>query len=124
MRPFLLAAAAAFSVFRTSPGPAQSAQIAVQVWSFGFAPKPLHLVAGRPVTLTFVNDSGGGHDFTAKNFFASSTITAGAAPGGRIELAGHEVRRITLIPRAGIYEAHCSHFLHAPMGMTDQIIVN
>ncbi len=124
MRPFPLATAVAFSFWLASPGAAQPTQVAVQVWSFGFAPRPLHLAAGRPVTLTFVNESGSDHDFTAKSFFNSSTITAGAAPGGRIELAGHETRRISLIPRAGTYEAHCSHFLHAPMGMTDQIIVN
>jgi plastocyanin len=29
-----------------------------------------------------------------------------------------------LVPRAGTYAAHCSHFLHSSMGMTDQIIVN
>ena len=89
-----------------------------------FFPKLIELVAGRPVTLTFVNQSGSGHDFASKEFFASSTIMAGAAPGGKIELSGHETKSITLIPRAGTYEAHCSHFLHASMGMTDQIIVS
>ncbi len=96
----------------------------INVANFHFMPKPIQLAAGRPVTLTFVNQAGGGHDFTAKEFFASSTVTAGAAPGGKIELAGHETRSITLVPRAGTYEAHCSHFLHASMGMTDQIIVS
>ncbi len=124
MRPFLLASAGALAIFHAEPIIAQPAQVAVQVWSFGFAPRPLHLAAGRPVTLVFVNQSGGSHDFTAREFFAASTISAGAAPGGRIPLAGHETKSVTLIPRAGSYEAHCSHFLHASMGMTDQIIVN
>ena len=96
----------------------------IVVASFSFAPKPIHLAAGRPVTLTFVNQSGGGHDFTAKTFFAASRITAGAAPGGEIELRGHETKSITLIPQRGTYTAHCSHFLHTQMGMSDQIIVD
>jgi plastocyanin len=103
-----------------APTSAQTINIA----NYSFMPKPIQLAAGRPVTLTFVNRSGGGHNFSAKAFFASSTITAGAAPDGKIELAGHETKSITLIPRTGNYEAHCSHFLHASMGMTDQIVVS
>jgi plastocyanin len=99
-------------------------EVAVRVWSFGFAPRAIHLRAGQPVTLTFINSSRIGHDFTAIEFFASSTIVAGAAPGGEIELAGHQARRITLVPRPGAYRAHCSHFLHAQMGMTDTILVD
>jgi len=99
------------------------AQILVQVWSFGFSPRPILLRAGQPVTLTFVNGSGNGHDFTAREFFASSRILAGAAPDGEVELGGHQTRSITLVPRPGVYRAHCSHFLHAQMGMTDSIVV-
>lgn len=124
MRPFPLASAAALSFLLAQPVPAQSQQVIVQVWSFGFAPRPLHLAAGRPVTLTFVNQSGGSHDFTAREFFAASAISAGTAPGGEIALAGHETKSITLVPRAGSYEAHCTHFLHAAMGMSEQIIVD
>ena len=122
--PPLMASAAASLLFLALPSAAQPAQIAVQVWSFGFGPKPLHLAAGKPVTLAFVNQSGSSHDFTAKEFFVASTITSGAAPGGKIALAPHETKTITLVPRAGTYEAHCSHFLHASMGMKDEIIVN
>jgi plastocyanin len=124
MRPFPLASAAALSFLLAPHAMAQPAQVAVQVWSFGFAPRPLHLAAGKPVTLTFINQSGGSHDFTAREFFAASTISAGTAPGGKVTLSGHETKSITLVPRAGSYEAHCTHFLHASMGMTDQIIVN
>ena len=99
------------------------AQILVQVWSFGFSPRPILLRAGQPVTLTFINGSGNGHDFTAREFFASSQILAGAAPDGEVELGGHQTRSITLVPRPGVYRAHCSHFLHAQMGMTDSIVV-
>jgi len=100
------------------------AQVVVQVWSFGFSPRPLHLRAGQPVTLTFVNSSGSSHDFTAKTFFGSSRIISGAAPDGEIELEGHQSRNITLVPRPGVYRAHCSHFFHAQMGMTNSIFVD
>lgn len=103
---------------------AQPAAQTISVSSFSFTPKPIHLTAGQPVTLAFVNRSGSGHDFTAKTFFGSARLTAGAAPGGEIELRGHETKTITLVPRRGTYTAHCSHFMHTQMGMTDQIIVD
>jgi len=76
------------------------------------------------VTLTFVNRSGAAHDFTARSFFGTSTITGGAAPDGEIELAPHETKSVTLVPRAGVYHAHCSHFFHKQMGMSDEIVVD
>jgi plastocyanin len=102
---------------------AQPAAQTVTVWSFGFAPRPLQLRAGQPVTLTFVNRSGSGHDFTAPAFFGRSRIIAGAAPGGRIGLPPHAARTITLVPLAGSYKAHCSHLMHEPLGMSDTIFV-
>jgi len=117
-------AAAFISVSLLSPAAAQPAAQTIYLSNFKFSPVPIHLAAGRPVTLTFVNNSGSGHDFTAKRFFASSRILAGAAPGGELEFAGNQTRTITLIPQRGTYEAHCSHFLHKQMGMSDQIIVN
>jgi len=117
-------ATVALALAAATPAAAQPASVQVNVYSFGFGPKPIHLAAGRPVTLSFVNTSGNGHDFTAKAFFASSRILAGAAPNGEIELKSHETRTITLVPRAGTYPAHCSHFMHSAMGMKDQIIVS
>jgi plastocyanin len=117
-----LAALSFLSVGSAAGQPAAST-VQIRVWSFGFAPNPLQLAAGRPVTLQFVNQSGSSHDFTAHRFFASSTITGGAAPGGEIELKPHETKTITLIPRAGTYPAHCSHFLHETLGMHDDIVV-
>jgi plastocyanin len=108
----------------TSPASAQPAQLVVQVYSYGFAPQPIQLAAGRRVTLTFVNQSGSSHDFSAKGFFASSRILSGDASDGEVDLPPHATRTITLIPRAGTYHAHCSHFFHKQMGMSDSIIVN
>jgi len=121
-----LAAAAALSLIPiAAPAIAQpAAQLTVDVWSFGFGPKPIHLRAGQPVTLTFVNRSGSSHDFTAHGFFSNSRILAGSAGEGEIDLPCHAVRTITLIPRAGRYSAHCSHFMHKQMGMQDLIVVD
>jgi plastocyanin len=119
----ILAALSAATVGSVAAQPA-SPTVQVRVWSFGFAPNPIHLTAGRPVTLQFFNQSGGSHDFTAHRFFATSRIVAGAAPEGEVELRGHETKTITLIPQAGTYPAHCSHFFHEQMGMHDDIIVS
>ena len=119
-----LAAAAAMSLLAAAPVSGQQpAQVLVQVWSFGFAPNPIRLAAGRPVTMTFVNQSGSSHDFVAPGFFQHAKITGGAAPEDEIELKGHETKRITLVPARGTYQAHCSHFLHKQLGMSDAIIV-
>jgi plastocyanin len=124
MHAFRLAGAAAISLLVAAPAPAQPAQLTIQVWSFGFAPQPIHLRADQPVTLTFINRSGSSHDFTAPGFFQHARITAGSAPGDEIELGPHQTKAITLVPARGTYQAHCSHFLHKQMGMSDQIIVD
>ena len=121
-----LASAAVLSLVLLAPAAAQGpapTQV-IQVRSFAFDPTPIRLAAGKPLTLAFQNASGSSHDFTAKEFFAASRITAGAAPDGEIELKGHETKTITLIPTAGTYNAHCSHFMHSAMGMHTQIIVS
>ena len=119
-----LLALAALSAASLAPAAAQPAAVQIRVWSFGFAPQPIQLVAGQPVTLTFVNQSGSSHDFAARAFFANSRILAGDVMGGMVDLRGGQTKSVRLIPRRGTYEAHCSHFLHAPLGMRDQIIVN
>jgi plastocyanin len=117
-------AAALAMIAIAMPAHAQPALQTIDVWSFGFGPKPLRLRAGQPVTLNFVNRSGSSHDFTAHSFFANARIVSGAAPDGEIDLPGHATRSITLIPRAGSYNAHCSHFLHKQMGMQEEILVD
>lgn len=119
-----LANVAALSLAFNAPVTAQAPAQTILVWSYGFSPRPIHLAAGRPVTLTLVNRSGRGHDFTAPSFFGNSRIVAGAAAGGEIELRGGETKTVTLIPRAGTYKVHCSRFLHKQMGMSDVITVN
>ncbi len=123
---FPLVAAAAVSLAFAAPAFAVDAPPVqtIDVQSFSFSPKPIHLAAGKPVTLNFINRSGSSHDFTAPQFFAYSTFSVGTAPNGEIDLPPHATRSVTLTPRAGTYNAHCSHFLHSAMGMHVQIIVD
>ena len=118
-----LVAAAALASAIAAPALAQPAVVHVAVWSFGFAPQPIQLRSGRPVTLIFENRSGSSHDFTAHGFFGNATVTAGDAKEGEVELRPHETKSITLIPRRGTYQAHCSHFFHKQLGMSDYIYV-
>ena len=119
-----LAAAGLLTMLLGAAATAQPAQLTIQVWSFGFAPHPIHLAAGKPVTLTFVNRSGSSHDFTAPGFFQHAAISAGAVEGDEVELKPHETKSVTLVPAAGSYQAHCSHLLHKQMGMSDEILVD
>lgn len=116
-------AAAATALVFAVPAPAQPAAQTIYVWSFNFAPKPIYLAAGRPVTLTFVNRSNSSHDFTSPTFFAYSRILSGDVTGGSVDLRPGEAKRVTLVPRPGTYRAHCSHFLHSLLGMNEVIVV-
>ena len=121
---FRLGAAALLSAALIAPASAQPLGQVIQVWSYGFAPNPIHLAAGRPVTLIFQNRSGSSHDFVARTFFANARVISGHVMGGMVDLRGGETKRVTLIPRAGTYKAHCSHFMHDFLGMKDTIVVS
>lgn len=117
------AALAAISLVMATHAAAQPTAQVINLSSFAYSPRPIQLRAGRPVTLTFVNRSNSGHDFTARNFFASSRMIAGSAPNGEVELRGGETKSVTLVPAAGTYGVHCSHFMHKQMGMRTRIYV-
>jgi plastocyanin len=101
--------------------------VEIDLKNFTFNPASLHLKRGAAYRLRFVNQSSGGHDFTAKDFFAAATLdpaTAGAVTNGTVRLAGGQSADIDLIaPQVGHFEAHCSHLMHATMGMTGEVVV-
>ncbi len=101
--------------------------VEIDLKNFAFSPASLHLKRGTAYRLHFVNQSSGGHDFTAKDFFAAATLdpaTAGAVSNGTVKLAGNQSADIDLIaPQVGHFEAHCSHLMHATMGMTGEVVV-
>lgn len=74
--------------------------------------------------LHFTNAGSGGHNFSAEGFFASALYPSGVGPdGGVVELRKGATADVSLVPASGQYQVKCSHFLHATMGMTGEIVV-
>lgn len=106
--------------------PPASETITVRLSNFAFEPNRLRLKAGVPVRLRLVNESGGGHDFSAPAFFAASTFPRdfSAPPGGEVAVASHQTVEIAVVPRTpGSYRFVCTHFLHSFFGMHGTINV-
>jgi len=101
--------------------------LTVEMSNFKFNPSTLTLKRGQSYVLHFVNSASGGHDFVAKEFFASSAISPGdraKVKNGEIELSGGESADVHLVANTpGTYKSHCSHFMHSSFGMTGQIVV-
>ena len=103
-----------------------AAIITVQMSNFAFAPAHLNLRSGVPVRLRLVNESSGGHDFSAPAFFAASSFPAGSAPPpkGEVAVGSRQTIELTLTPRVpGTYRLECTHFLHSFFGMHGTIDV-
>lgn len=121
MTRLLLAAAA---LILAAPAPAAPlATATITLTSYRFNPGPIYLAGGVPVRLILVNRAGKTHDFTAKEFFRSSRILAGRAPGGEVDLESGQSQVIDLIPARGTYKVHCGKFGHKMFGMSTMIIV-
>lgn len=122
---YRIAATAALSIVSLSAARAQPA-VPVQVInmvSYSYAPTPIVLRAGQPVTLQFVNRAGKAHDFTAQRFFQSARILSGRVENGEVELRPGQIANVTLIPMAGRYKVYCSHTFHKILGMSTTILV-
>jgi plastocyanin len=97
-----------------------SETVTVRLSNFAFDPNHLRLRAGVPVRLRLVNESSGGHDFNAPEFFAASSILPGslAPPNGDVTVGSHQTVEIAVVPRTlGTYKLNCTHFLHSFFGM-------
>jgi uncharacterized cupredoxin-like copper-binding protein len=101
--------------------------VTIKLSSFAITPSQLRLEHGHSYVLDIENDSTSSHDFTAPALFAASTIApedSARLDKGRIELKGKQSAEIRLtINRAGDYQFHCSHPLHAAFGMKGVIHV-
>lgn len=101
--------------------------IEIDLSNFAFSPAELALKQGGAYRLHFVNKTSGGHDFTAKAFFADAIIDPedqAVVKDGVVGLSGNQTADVRLIaPKAGRYEARCSHFMHATMGMKGEVLV-
>lgn len=118
--------AAFFALCLLAPLPAlaQPPQtVEVRLSNFSFAPETIALTAGRPVTLHLVNTGGGGHNFSAPQFFAASTGVSGPVHAGTVDVPGHQSVDITLTPSRGSYRLRCTHTMHSTLGMHGTITV-
>ncbi|MBV8092979.1 MAG: cupredoxin domain-containing protein [Acetobacteraceae bacterium] len=104
-----------------APAPAGvSETITVRMSNFAFDPEYLRLKAGVPVRFRFLNESRGGHDFSAPAFFAASSTLPGssAPPNGDVAVGAHQTVEIVVVPlKPGTYPLKCTHFLHSFFGM-------
>jgi len=105
---------------------AQPSVVTVQLSNFKYSPAVLQLRSGVPTTLRLQNASGGGHNFTAPEFFAGARIdpkSAAFVHDGRVEVPGRSTVEINLVPAAGTYRLKCTHTLHSTFGMKGTISV-
>ena len=124
MRAALFALALAIPLPATAQDtPAAPRTVEVRLSSFAFEPRAIALTAGRPVILHLVNSGGGGHNFSAPQFFAASTGVSGPVREGVVEVPGHQSVDIRLTPSRGSYRLRCTHTMHTAFGMTGTITV-
>ena len=101
--------------------------IEVDLTNFAFSPSRLELRPGAVYRLHLVNKTPGGHDFTAKAFFAEAVIDPEdqeTVRDGMIMLSGNNSADVRLMaPKAGHYEARCTHLMHATLGMKGEVLV-
>jgi uncharacterized cupredoxin-like copper-binding protein len=128
-----LVAVPAFLIASLAPLAASQAQpagpevVTVELSNFRFSPSELALQRGHTYRLHLVNMAGGGHDFSAPEFFAASTIAPAdraRVTNGEVKLAGKQSVDVTVTPQtSGAYKLTCTHFLHAGFGMKGRIVV-
>ena len=93
---------------------------------FRYEPRLIHLRAGAPVKLRFVNDGRATLSFSAPAFFRAARVRPRDArwvAGGRLQLAPGERRTIALVPAEGRYPARSANLTHRLLGMSALILV-
>ena len=97
--------------------------VEVRLSNFDFTPARIVLRAGEPVVLHLVNTSGGGHDFSAPQFFAAARAVSGPVHDGEIDVPSHGAVDVRLTPARGSYRLRCTHMFHSTFGMNGRIVV-
>ncbi|PTQ11594.1 copper-binding protein [Sphingomonas oleivorans] len=125
--PLLAALLLTGTTIAQTPDWSNATRIEIDLSNFKYTPETIRLRQGQPYLFHFANRSSGGHNFTAKAFFAAATVAPEDSKlilNGKIELDGGKTADIRLIaPGPGSYEVHCSHFMHSALGMTGRIVV-
>jgi uncharacterized cupredoxin-like copper-binding protein len=132
MRSITIVILSAAAIWSTTAGAqpidwSRAQTVNVELSNFKFTPATLSFTRGVPYRLHLTNTSSGGHDFTAKEFFAASTIDpedAARLKNGEIELKSGQSADIRLIAnKPGSYPVRCTHFMHSTFGMTGAVTV-
>ncbi len=101
--------------------------IEIDLSNFAFSPASLTLNQGVAYRLHFVNKASGGHDYSAKDFFAAATVDPedqAAVTGGKVSLKGNQSADVRLIAtQTGHFDVICTHLMHATMGMRGEVVV-
>ena len=122
-----IAAFAAVAILASGPALSQAVPLEVRLSNFKFEPKTIELQSGKDYALTLINDGGGGHNFTAKDFFAASSVNPSdraAIINGTIEVPGASRRTVHFrAPAPGVFKVKCTHTLHGTFGMRGEIRV-
>ena len=101
--------------------------VSVEMSNFKFAPSHVQLPAGVPVVLHLSNVAGGGHNFSAPEFFATAKLDAQSAAlvhDGKVEVPSHGSVDLALVPAEGQFRLKCTHMLHPSFGMKGTITVH
>lgn len=127
MKTLLALASIALVPLAASAQAPQPAAVTVTMENFKFEPNTVQLKAGVPTILHLVNDAGGGHSFSAPQFFAAAKVapaSQGLVRGGTVDVPKHSAVDVELTPAAGQYPLKCTHTLHAAFGMKGTIDVH
>ncbi len=126
MTKLLLLALSATAFVPASAQAPEPEAFTVTMANFRFEPNAIQLRAGVPAILHLVNTAGGGHSFSAPQFFAAAKIAPGSQPlvhEGTVDVPKHSAVDVALTPAAGQYPLKCTHTLHAAFGMKGSITV-
>jgi hypothetical protein len=117
----LLAAPAAAQDWPSAP------EYDVLLTSFEISPRVIHLKAGEPVRIRFVNNSEVRHSFSAPAFFRAAGLRGRdrlRVKGGALVVGPLSDETVALVPRAGRYEARGDNVFRRLLGMSARIVVD
>ncbi|MGE0178671.1 MAG: hypothetical protein AB7O91_02475 [Sphingomonas sp.] len=120
---FLLAAPASA---QREPEWRQAPEYDVLLRPFNYEPPVIHLRAGEPVRLRFVNGGRATHSFSATRFFRSARLRrrdADLAVVGRFRLGPGQRRTVAVVPARGRYQVSSAGLIQQALGMRASIVV-
>jgi len=110
-----------------APDWSKATTVPLAIANYQFTPGALQFHANLPYRFRLTNNAGGGHSFDAPEFFAAVTVAPedrAKIVKGEIEVESGKTVEVKFVPTvAGTYRFHCSHFLHASLGMTGTVVV-